>query len=271
MTRADFKPEAPVRGSVEPAAPLGAMPELFTCEPYQARITKSACATRWTKVNGPSAKTRGTPRNQSDTAFTGAALQFRACVGCEVGARHARSVPALETAREALTKERRRLVVIRAAEIAEAMAAPAPAVAPPPKTTAPTPAPKETTMPNPLEITFRGRTQSASAWARELGCSEPTIRNRHKKGVSLDAPLQGDPGGARGGRRENTSGRKAPAPPPTKTERPPTAITKADGRGNAGISAADAARILEALGFHVVALDPAAFGPDRYVFSARQA
>lgn len=64
------------------AAPL---PLLFVCEPYQTKLTRESCADRHRLVSG-----RGGAKSHDERASSSAKLRFGKCIGCPIGAAHAR-------------------------------------------------------------------------------------------------------------------------------------------------------------------------------------
>lgn len=245
MTRIDFKPEAPVRGSVEPAAPLGAMPELFFCVPYRARLTKNACAGRWRKVNGPEARLRRKPASltSTETSATSVALQYSKCIGCEVGRAHSDAAPPPSDPEQSSRAKHVRLAVVRVRAEAAAAA---------PKTTAPTSAPKEAEMPK--TYTWNGVTKTTAEWAAAAGVSEAAIEARAKKGLPLDAPRATGGANSRlasppasvgtGGASAKTDKPSAPPRAPAAPRRPPAPETPAVGEPTSAAPALDLGEIV---------------------------
>lgn len=240
MNRGDdfILPPAMRTVSTPPAAPLGDAPELFFCEPYKARLTKPACAARWTKVNAPGVRV---VRGQGAIEHAAAAAQFSRCVHCPVGARHLQQAPPSPNAKERQRAERMAEVVVRRAAIAAEMDA------------APTSAPKEARMPRKPDtlITHDGQTLSAHAWAKLKNIDQQTLRGRWKRGVRGEALFAKPGASARKGGASAKTEKPAPATPaaPAARKRPPVADARAAARETA--AHVGAAGVLRALGFSV--------------------
>lgn len=66
--------------------------DLFECAPYRARLTRQACAARFEAAN----RERSAARGNAAMAAAVAVSTFRHCIGCEVGAAHARGETSAE-------------------------------------------------------------------------------------------------------------------------------------------------------------------------------
>lgn len=202
---------------------------MFRCEPYQATLTRAACARRHQLANGRGAEVDATSRLQ---------LAISKCQGCDVGAEHARggsttpdvAMPTPAIAAEDLVRPKRRSrreESLERDQFRSSAAGPRPAETPaspaaggetdgmvppaPATTTARTSAREARTMANPgKQYEHNGQSKSLKEWAKSIGITDGGLRLRLKKMSFADALALGD--GSGGAPKPAARGKPTKAP-----------------------------------------------------------
>ena len=141
------------------------LPVLFACVPLGTRLTRRACGMRHLEAKIASKGNKLVVRDET-------------CRTCVVGEKHASGLePSSWPDGAPITTAAPSAAQPPGKPEAKPINLDAPVRA---KRAVPVPAPKETSMPKPRPITFQGRTQSVSDWAREVGMTPQAISSRIK-------------------------------------------------------------------------------------------